>query len=191
MSSAQIFVNTLDGLFKRNPFGLGLIRQLEPYCRNIGPELAEEVARKLGETRTAFPNLATCRQALEAASRRQAQPETTDRKPWEGETGDDWRAKRQREIAAFKLCRCQLGERADKEGWLPALLEFCQDAGRLPDGREQDGVIAKARRSEDGLARARATDMYRSLVEWRRLMLERAHREVFAFRSSGHLEAAE
>lgn len=83
-----------------------------------------------------------------------------------------------RKQACF-MCRCNLGRRADKEGWLGAMIDFAEDHGRIPEGREIDACIVTAKRSESKLHDQRGTPMYNSLVTLRLNMLERASLDVF------------
>lgn len=83
-----------------------------------------------------------------------------------------------RKEAAYR-CRCNLGRRADKEGWLPAMLDFTEDHGRIPEGREIDACIVAAKRSENALYDGKGSPFYHSLVVMRLNMLERASIDVF------------
>jgi hypothetical protein len=92
-----------------------------------------------------------------------------------------------RRIEAYKLCRCAMGREADHNGWLPALIEFCEDNQRLPAGHEIDDVKAKAQRSADALesllkGMKEGGSLYAACAQFRRNMLDRAHTEVFDYR---------
>jgi hypothetical protein len=98
---------------------------------------------------------------------------------------DRWRAR----LEAVKLCRGDLGRRADREGWLCALIDFAQERGRLPSEREVDGCKAEARKSQDGLDALRGGPYFRSFSELRENMLARARKDVFG--GPAQLQAAE
>lgn len=177
MNTAKLFVQTLTEFFKRNPYGDLFAKRLEPFCANIGPDMAAEIAAGLCANAKSFPTLRVCQAALERAERRLAVPVSGEPKPWERQAAnrDEW----ERRLAGIRLCRNPIGREADRDGWLPALIEFAAEHARLPDGREVERVKAVARRCEDGLAECRESPLYRNLVNLRRGMQERAHRDVF------------
>lgn len=86
---------------------------------------------------------------------------------------------RQQWLDAVRMCRCDIGHRADSEGWLTSLVEFCRDRGRLPDAREEIGLERRARQIDDNLHREPRPIMYGALCRLRRSMVEKAHRDVF------------
>jgi hypothetical protein len=178
MSSAQIFVNTLENHFKRNPFGDGFAKKLEPYCREIGPDVAEEVANRLCAPRKAFPDLQACTRALKAAEGRLTTPGSVGPKPWEKpDHRGEWEAKKR----AWNLCRCDLGRQADRDGWLLSLVEFATEHRRLPEGREIGEVQAWSRKLDTNLHRNPKPVFYSMLCGLRDAMKERAHADVFGF----------
>lgn len=92
-----------------------------------------------------------------------------------------------RRIEAYKLCRSAMGREADHNGWLVALIEFCEDNQRLPAGYEIDEVKAKSQRSVDALERLQGPGLspaiYATCANWRQAMLDRAHTEVFEYQA--------
>lgn len=183
------FVRPLTEFYKANPFGSGFAKRLEPYAATLSEEVLEAVATKIIETGgKTFPSLVTCRNALMNAETALTTPVSTEPRPWEHQKRDkfDWEAR----LVGIKLCRCSMGRQADGEGWLPALIEFCQDNGRLPNEREIHGVKATARRSEDALEATKGSALYSNLVTFRRNMIERAHKDVFGFVEGSHEQEA-
>lgn len=174
------FVKPLADFYGRNPYGPGFARKLEPYAATLSEEVLSSVASRIMETGKSFPSFAACRSALQTSEASMKAPISTELRPWQKQEKDkaDWKAR----LEAVKMCRCRLGEVADQEGWLPALVEFAQDRGRLPGEREIPQVRAVARRNEDALEMARGTPFYGSLVTWRKNMLERAHKDVFGWK---------
>lgn len=175
------FVRPLTEFYKTNPFGSGFAKRLEPYATSLSEEALQAIATRLIETGgRSFPNFNTCRSALQSSETALKAPRSTEPRPWETQQRDkaDWKAR----IEGVKLCRCRLGETADQEGWLPALVEFARDYGRLPTEREIPGVRAVSRRNEVALDGARGSPFYGSLVKWRENMLERAHKDVFGWK---------
>jgi hypothetical protein len=175
------FIKPLSEFYGRNPFGPGFARRLEPYAQTLSADALQAIATRLIERGgKAFPSFTNCREAL---SRGEAAltPMGFEPRAWETHKRDslEW----DRRLAAIKICRCSMGETADNEGWLPALLEFCEDNNRLPYNSEIGHVKAKARRSEDALHRAQGSPFFKSLVGWRKNMLDRARSDVF-----GHIE---
>jgi hypothetical protein len=180
MSTAPIFVNALADFYKANPYGPGFARQIEPFCKNIGPDMASEIAGAICSGSKSFPTLKTCQRALREAEARLLAPTNTSVRPWERQKAKDdaeWQAR----LAAIRLCRCDLGRQADREGWLTTLLEFCQDEGRLPEAREIEALKRRNREVDDNLHRRPLPINYASLCNLRKAMLERAHKDVFAF----------
>lgn len=146
--------------------------------------------RETRETRT-FPTEAECRKACERYSETSSQA-AESRFTWKSqdEIRAEERIEHQRRRDAARLCRCEMGERADREGWLNALIEFVVENARLPKGREINDVIGIARRNEDSLAALmpdparwcpldKQADLYVAAKNLRQLMHERAHRDVF------------
>lgn len=175
------FVRPLTEFYKTNPFGSGFAKRLEPYAQNLTEENLQAIATRLIESGSrSFPNFNTCRSALQASETMMRAPASTELRPWEHQAKDkaEWKAR----LEAVKMCRCRLGEQADEEGWLPALIEFGQDRGRLPKEHEISGVKALARRNQQALDEARGTPFYQSLVGWRANMLERARKDVFGWK---------
>jgi hypothetical protein len=180
MSTAPIFVSVLTEFYKANPYGPGFARQIEPFCKNIGADLASEIAGAICSGSRSFPTLKTCQRALREAEARLLAPVGTDARPWDrnkAKDDADWQAR----LAAIRLCRCDLGRQADREGWLTTLLEFCQDEGRLPEAREVEALKRRNREVDDNLHRNPKPFMYASLCALRKAMLERAHKDVFGF----------
>lgn len=174
------FIKPLAEFYGRNPFGPGFAARLEPYAATLNEEVLQSVATKLIEKGgKSFPSLVACRTALQNAEQAMTAPTSTELRPWQFQERDklDWGAR----LKAIKLCRCQMGRIADREGWLPALIEFCQDYDRLPNEREIPGVKAKSRRSEEALEAARGSPFFANLGAFRKNMLERANRDVFGF----------
>lgn len=186
------FVKPLSEFYGRNPFGPGFAKRLEPYAKTLNEEVLQSVATKLIERGgKSFPSLSQCRDALSRAEEFMSSPASTDARQWDVQTRDsaEWEAKK----AAWKMCRCELGRQADREGWLTALIEFCMDRGRLPGTHEVNSVIAKARQTEASLKRleppvegshwslGEQADFYRAAKNMRALMLARAHEDVFGF----------
>lgn len=171
------FVKPLADFYGRNPYGPGFARKLEPYAATLNEEVLSSVASRIMETGKSFPSFAACRSALQASETAMSAPISTEPRPWQTQQKDklEWKAR----LEAVKLCRCPMGEQADREGWLPALIEFAQDRGRLPNEREIPAVRAKARRSDEALDASRGTPFYASLVTWRKNMMERASKDVF------------
>lgn len=175
------FVRPLTEFYKTNPFGSGFSKRLEPYAADLSEENLQSIVTRLIETGgKTFPSFNTCRSALQSADTAMKAPLSTELRPWQHQARDkaDWAAR----LAAVKMCRCPMGEQADREGWLPALVEFAQDRGRLPNEREVSQVLAVARRNEDALEAARGSPFHKSLVTWRSNMIERAHKDVFGWR---------
>lgn len=178
MSTVEnFFIKPLVSFYGRNPFGEGFALKLEPYTKTLSADVLSAVADRICETGgKSFPTFSQCKDAIARAGTTSAQA-TTEIRPYETQKRDnlDW----ERRLKGIKLCRCRMGEVADKEGWLVALMEFCQDTGRLPEISEIPSVRAKAQRSEDALADSRGSPFYQSLVGFRRNMLDRAHADVF------------
>lgn len=174
------FVKPLADFFGRNPYGPGFARKLEPYASTLSEEVLQSVASRIMESGKTFPSFAACRSALQTTETVMRAPASTEPRPWEHQAKDkaDWKAR----LEAVKMCRCRMGEQADEEGWLPALIEFAQDRGRLPKDHEINGVKATARRNQEALDGARGTPFYKSLVGWRANMLERARKDVFGWK---------
>ena len=181
----NFFIKPLVSFYGRNPFGEGFALKLEPYAKSLSAEILNAVADRICETGgKTFPTFSQCKDAIAKAGMISALKLATDLRPYETQKRDafDW----ERRVKAIKLCRCQMGDVADREGWLPALIEFCQDTSRLPDSTETPGVRGRAQRSEDALDQSRGSPFYQSLMTWRRNMIERAHVDVFGERwSSG------
>lgn len=174
------FVKPLADFFGRNPYGPGFARKLEPYASTLNEEVLQSVASRIMETGKSFPSFASCRSALQSSEAAMKAPISTEPRPWEHQAKDkaDWKAR----LDAVKMCRCRMGEVADQEGWLPALVEFAQDRGRLPNEREIPQVRAVANRNAEALDGARGTPFYGSLVKWRQNMLDKAHKDVFGWK---------
>ncbi len=175
------FVRPLTEFYRTNPFGSGFAKRLEPYAQSLSEESLQAIATRLIETGgRSFPNFNTCRSALQASETAMKAPLSTELRPWQKQEKDkaDWNAR----LAAVKMCRCRMGEEADQEGWLPALIEFAQDRGRLPGEREIPQVRAVSRRDEEALDEARGAPFYRNLVVWRQNMLDKAHKDVFGWK---------
>lgn len=138
----------------------------------------DQAALYLRDNRTqkTFPTVADCRHTCERFLERRPDSVTTYEPEFVTVARDDLS---RREAAA--LCRCPLGETADKEGWLVALVDFCRQHKRLPQGREIDRCIALARRSENALYDCRSSKLYPSLVRMRIQMLNKATFDVFAY----------
>lgn len=138
---------------------------------------AEKVCEKI---RGKSPlNIETLKKHL-VAQRHKAEVYTAARvgpDPWDFEAQQRLHYAKRRD-ACFKA-RCNLGRRADKEGWLCAMLDFIEDEGRLPEGREIDALILKAKKSEGALHDMRGTPFHASMVALRLNMLERASMDVF------------
>jgi hypothetical protein len=138
------------------------------------------------EPRT-FPTIAVCKSACarmpreaDIAIAQKAYARESNRKA-------DEAVEFRRRIEAYKLCRCAMGREADHNGWLPALIEFCEDNQRLPAGHEIDDVKAKAQRSADALesllkGMKEGGSLYAACAQFRRNMLDRARTEVFDYR---------
>jgi hypothetical protein len=170
------FIKPLHEFYGRNPFGPGFAKRLEPYAKTLNAEVLDTVATKLVERGgKTFPSFNACKDALSRAEEFMASPNDTAPKPWESDNGADWRAKQD----AIRMCRCAMGELADSEGWLAALMDFCRERGRLPNSHELASVKGTARNSERALEMCRGTGLYESVKTWRQNMMARAHTEVF------------
>jgi hypothetical protein len=99
------------------------------------------------------------------------------------ELEERYRADRLYELKKARACALlkptELARRADREGWLVALLEWVTEEGRLPEPREEHAPRKKAQRSEDSLAKCRDLPQFAGFCDLRKAMLDRAHREVF------------
>ncbi len=171
------FVKPLVEFYGRNPFAKGFSARLEPYAKDLSGEVLESVATRLIEKHKAFPSFAQCKAALTVSAASANSPLSTATRAWDTKAQDleRWRARQE----AVKICRCQLGHDADRDGWLCDLIDFAQDVGRLPTGHEIERCKQTSQKSRDGLARLEGTPLYRSVVGFRENMLERARRDVF------------
>jgi hypothetical protein len=170
------FVKPLVEFYGRSPFGSGFAKRLEPYAKTLNAEVLDTIATRLiEEGGKSFPTLPKCVAALKRAEEYMAAPQDTTQRPWEHDDKAEWRAKQD----AIRLCRCSMGEMADSEGWLAALMDFCRERGRLPNSHEIASVKGTARQSERALEMCRGTGLYESAKTWRQNMMARAHTEVF------------
>lgn len=158
-----------------------LVQALSPFSAYQ----LEQAALYLRDHRTqrTFPTIAECRHTCERFLEQRPDNVTTYEPEFVTVARDD---QTRRDAAA--LCRCELGETADREGWLVALIDFCREHKRLPHGREIDRCIALARRSENGLydcridpKTGRPSDLYAHLVKMRLAMLNKATFDVFGY----------
>lgn len=177
----SVFIDTLTDFYKACPFGPGFSRKLQGYLDDMSPEAQEQAATNLIRSRRAkgWPSFTECEAALKATTATVARPSTARKWQTEDEKRADAAADRDARIRAFRLCRCQLGRRAHAERWLNAMIDFCRDHGRLPEGREIDALRDLARRNDD--AAESAGRLYPPLIAMREAMHERAYRDVFEF----------
>ena len=145
----------------------------------------EQAAKHLRDTRTlrSFPTIAECRAACERfLDKPQAPTATTYQTDEMRRSFEHTRSVRRQD--AYRLCRCALGETANRDGWLVALVEFCEANNRLPFSAEIDAVKAVARKSEDEMhtctpAKGYDERVYVHLVAMRQEMLNFYAMEVF------------
>jgi hypothetical protein len=173
------------------PSGLdqgGFLADLTDALANFTPAQLDGAATWFRDNREvrAFPTIAECKSTCarmpreaDIAIARKAYDRESNRKA-------DEAVEFRRRIAAYKLCRCAMGREADHNGWLVALIEFCEENQRLPAGYEIDEIKAKAQRSADALDALQGPGMspaiYAACSQFRRNMLDRAHTEVFDYR---------
>ena len=173
----------------RGRFLADLTADLSCFSSTILREAAGHI-RRSRRYRT-FPNVADCLAACrEVTGRPSAEPVRAHVLPWDHQPADLRHRERVRRDAA-RACCCDLGREADRDGWLPGLIDFVVSHGRLPHGREVAPLQGKARQHEDAiqqvadeaeaLARVGApvNAMAPTLYGFRRALLERAHEEVF------------
>jgi hypothetical protein len=149
----------------------------------------DNVATRLIDTRRAksFPTFGECKAALSSAETAMKSPPGTGPKPWEH---PDWRGEWEAKKRAFDLCRCELGRRADAEGWLLSLVEWVTKEQRLPGDHELLSIRSWSKRVDDNLHAKPEPWNYRGLCQLRASMKDRAHKDVFGFMESRR-EAAE
>ena len=177
----SVFIDHLTDFYKACPFGPGFTRKLQGYLEGLSPDAQEQAATNLIRSRKAkgWPSLSECEAALKAATVSVTRP-SADRK-WksEEERRADASSEKAARIQAFRLCRCKLGRQAHDQRWLNALIDFCQDHGRLPHDREIQALQDLARRNDE--AAEGAGRIYPPLIAMREAMHERAYRDVFEF----------
>lgn len=126
-----------------------------------------------------FPSIAECVAACSKGAETVAGPRVIESaKPWRDPD---------REAHAQRLCRCDVGERADRQGWLPGLVEFVYDAGRLPIAREESELARAAERimrqmddfSREPVDRLKGAPIFPSVARLRQSMHDVAARKVF------------
>lgn len=173
----QYFIDPLEA-FYGSGFTKGFIDSVEPYAKDLNEIGLEEAVNKIKNKHKTKPSLSQCRDALGAVQRIVSARISTDIPKWDNNARDRLRWQRRREAA--KLCACEIGRIADREGWLCSLLDFVEDNGRLPETRDEEFIIkARMRRVEDSLERARGTPFFNNLVNWRKNMIDAARRLVF------------
>lgn len=169
------FIDPLSAVFDKPPgenpaaFFAALAEEMEAFSDDR-LEAAVKLIRANRKYRT-FPTIAECKTAVMAA--------VVDGDKPAQKVGEQPRISRDAWIRARQLCRSDIGGQADKSGWLPALLEFCEANGRLPSGNEIDRVKDIAARSEEALSAARGGPLFGMLCKFRETMLTRAHTQVF------------
>jgi hypothetical protein len=170
------FVKPLADYYGK-PAPAPFIARLAGFGQDLSPEALEACASQIIDKSKTFPTLDKCKAVLQEAERRYVRPAESGARPWDTKARDaaDWRARKR----ACEICRCALGEQANREGWLVALIDWVSDHGRLPQGLEIDRCKALARRSENALADTRGAPFFNNLVAWRKAMLDRAHKDVF------------
>lgn len=177
------------------------------FDARVSPELLAGVAKSLTDRLQKMPVqnairvavLQAERSASSAAHARTYGPSDPAAWDWSGKESVYFRSRDQ----AKDICRTDLdlARRADREGWLISLIDFCQDRGRLPERpAEIEFCKARSRKAEDALTDLRdapigsrlscgssATDwkqiagshVYEPMVRLRRAMLDQASRIIF------------
>jgi hypothetical protein len=133
-----------------------------------------------------FPTIAECRAACEAAIVARPPASATKlrfREDVPSITREAW-------VTARRLCRSDVGEVADREGWLPNLIEFCEREGRVPNRSEVIHLRSFVRKNEDLIALTKGGPLFEFVCKLHEARLERARREVFGNAASTR-EAAE
>lgn len=189
MANVQaIFIEPLLAVFDA-PQGSdpsGFFAALADDLRYFTADALECGMRNLRRTRKyrTFPSIAECVASCEAAAGQASAPRAPEKpKPWRDPD---------REAYAARLCRCALGERAERQGWLPGLLEFAYDNERLPEPLEEAGIADKAgaiiaqmeefsRVPHDKL---KGDDIFPAVARTRQAMHDTAARKVFGRQQS-------
>lgn len=103
-------------------------------------DLLLEVADEFITTRKSWPKMADIISGAISASIRQANaqrvamPSVKQRDPWSDEAAQQ----------ANELIQCDMGVRADREGWLGHLWDYCRDKGRLPGSKSEIAKLVSA-----------------------------------------------
>lgn len=142
----------------------------------------QQAAEHFRDNRTVrvFPTIAECRQAAERFTAAPTAAASISSRQWMGAEEERTAAMSQghARVEAFRLCRCELGLRADREGWLNAMIDFCEVKRRLPNREEIVGLRRLAQRNEDAVEK-HGGQLRGILMGFRRSMHERARADVF------------
>jgi hypothetical protein len=176
----SVFINTLTEFYKPMPYGPGFVRSLTPMIDQLSADMQEHAAQGIIRSRKAkgWPSLTECEKALRLAAE-PARPVTGASFKSSAEVRSDHIADNERRIQAFKLCRCAMGREAHEGRWLNAMIDFCFDNGRLPQGREVTTLKDLARKNDDA-AQSSAT-RFPPFLAMREAMHDRAYRDVWGF----------
>lgn len=179
---AKSFIEPMSAFFDQPPgsnageFFAALADELSQF----GDDFLAAGAKSIRLTRKyrSFPTIAECVEAVRTA--RLDVANTNERGPVTPQYGaksddDEW----ERKVAAWRLCRSDMGHEARKDGWLVALFDFCRERGRLPVGIEATHCVSLSAQSRQGLDQCRGTPLYASLANLRAKMIARVEKEVF------------
>lgn len=187
------FLDTLVGFYKACPFGPNFTRKIERAAAEMTNEQQVEAAERLVRSRKAkgWPSLTECEEALRSAGEMATAPVVQRRWKSSDELRAEETAARRARFRATRLCRCDLGRQAAREGWLNALVEWVADHGRLPAQPEIGRIVALARRNRQSLADlepdperktvplGEQVKQHAAMTVLYRAMQARAYREVF------------
>jgi hypothetical protein len=124
---ALSFIEPMSAFFDQPPGSNAgeFFAALSDELSQFGDDFLSAGARSLRLTRKyrSFPTIAECVEAVRT-SRVDTAP-TSPRTFGKPDDGDDW----ERKLAAWKLCRSDMGREARKDGWLVALYDFCREHG--------------------------------------------------------------
>lgn len=163
-------------------FFVALVEELRHFSADA-LECGMRNIRRSRKFRT-FPSIAECVESCSKGAEAVAGPKVIEPvKPWRDP---------EREARAVRLCQCDMGARADRQGWLPGLLEFTYDNARLPTLREENELVSGAEyvmRQMDDFSRAphdpvKGLPIFPSIARLRQSMHDVAARKVFGKQQS-------
>lgn len=176
MADVQIhFLDPINDYLGKPHFAGQTAAKLRGF-EDLSEEALRAAAEKVIQNMTGTPKLATLQKALRDRQISVAVPMRSGPNPWDFDEIERLHYAKRKQ-ACF-MCRCNLGRRADKEGWLAAMVDFAYDNGRIPEGREIDRCIALAKRTDHAIADAVKDGLHSKQAE-RIAFLESVGREVF------------